>query len=159
MNNLLGKRGESLFVSSITRHVPHLKRIFDPSFLGDKFPDIDFYVSLMNYSLKKAFFLANVKTTEGMFYDVEKKKLRISIHKDRIDELLKFQLPVYIFGIDELTENIYFICANNLPAQTHLNGIPVIYPLDLQNLVYLYEEVKAYYDTTVDIKNFKSIFT
>ena len=90
---------------------------------------------------------------------MERTKLQIVIDKAKIDELLKFQLPVYIFGIDEVTETIYFVCANSLPAATNMNGMSIDYPLDLQNLVYLYEEVADYYDKTTDITRFSSKFT
>src|SRR5690349_22477887 len=113
MGNIIGKRGESIFSTLISRYVDPVGFLLDPTFLGDKFPTVDFYVHLLNYSHKKAFFFASVKTTT-LGYNADNTKLKITVEKEELAELIKYQLPVYLFGIDENRETGYFICANKL---------------------------------------------
>jgi len=50
----IGKRGESLFTAMITR--PCYNRMwFMDTFMGDKYPTIDFYVDLIDPTAERAF--------------------------------------------------------------------------------------------------------
>ena len=77
MSNKIGKRGESIFSTIISRNIPGIGLLLDPTFLGDKFPTVDFHVGLLDYPLK-GFFYASVKTTTLGYYP-DGKKLRINI--------------------------------------------------------------------------------
>jgi hypothetical protein len=58
-SNRIGKRGENIFATIISRNVASRGFLFDPTFLGDKFPTVDFHVDLLQYPYK-AFFYASV---------------------------------------------------------------------------------------------------
>ena len=76
MSNDIGKIGERIFTVLIGRYFDQQGYLFDPIFLGDKYPTVDFYVDLLNNQDEKGFFFVSVKTTiQG--YSADKKKLKI----------------------------------------------------------------------------------
>src|SRR5581483_5261165 len=129
--------GEIIFSNIISRYVDPMGFLLDPTFMGEKFAGIDFYVGLLGYTLKRGFFLASIKTTTlGYFADAS--KIKIFIEKAEIERLNKFQVPMYLFGIDENQEKGYFIYANKLDDSQHLNGIPVKHPVDSEHIKLLW---------------------
>ena len=157
MSDKIGKRGESIFSTIISRYINAAGFLFAPSFMGDKFPVVDFYVDLLNYPSKRGFFFASVKSTTLGYYP-DNSKLKISINRDEIGELKKFPVPVYLFGIDEKAERGYFICGNTLDASLNLNGIPTKYPVDGVNIGQLWKEVADFWDNSNEITKFVSSF-
>lgn len=156
MSNQIGKRGESIFSTIISRNVSSRGFLFDPTFLGDKFPTVDFHVGLLGYPLK-GFFYASVKTTTLGYYP-DGKKLRINIGKEEITQLIKFTIPVYVFGIDELEEKGYLISASNLDNHRNLNGLETTYPVNELNIARLWDEVAEYWDNCLKLPKFVSNF-
>ena len=156
MSNRIGKRGENIFAMIITRKGLTGQFLFDPTFLGDKFPTVDFYVSLLDYP-RKAFFFASVKTTT-LGYQVQEGKLKITVDKEELEELSKFNLPVYIFGIDEDKELGFFISNSDLDISMNINGMPTRYPINPTNLEALYKEVAGYWDNSHKNTKFVSSF-
>ena len=156
MSNRIGKRGESIFSTIITRKSSSGKFLFDPTFLGDKFPVVDFYVALLDFPLH-AFFFASVKTTT-LGYTAKEGKLKISIDKEEIAELAKSNLPTYIFGVDELIEEGFFIAAADLDTALNFNGMPTIYPVIPGNLELLFKEVAEYWQNSHKNTKFVSSF-
>lgn len=157
MNNSIGKRGEAIFSNIISRYSEPFGFLFDPTFMGEKFSGIDFYVGLMGYTFKKSFFLASVKTTT-LGYSSDNSRIKISLDKNEIEVLGKFQVPVYLFGIDENQEKGYFICANRIDNTKNLNGITVKYPVDSDHMKLLWMEVKGYWEKSNEITKFVSSF-
>jgi hypothetical protein len=157
MSNHIGKRGENIFSTIISRYVPTAGFMLDPTFLGEKFPSVDFHVDLLNYPHKKGFFFASVKTTTRG-YNADQSRLKITVDKDEIAELNKFPVPVYLFGIDENEETGFFLNANSLDNTHNLNGIPVDYPVNLDNIERLWKEVANYWDNNNEITKFVSHF-
>ena len=131
--------------------------MLDPTFLGDKFPTVDFYVHLLNYNTKKAFFFASVKTTT-LGYTANNTKLRITVNKAELAELIKYSVPIYLFGIDENEENGYFVCANHLDTTKNLNGISTRFPMNSINIDLLWKEVANYWNNNKEIMKFVSHF-
>jgi hypothetical protein len=156
MSNRIGKRGENIFATIISRNIATKGFLLDPTFLGDKFPTVDFHVDLLEYPFK-GFFYASVKTTTLGYYP-DGDRIRITIDKDEIAELSKFVLPVYIFGIDEIREKGYVISANNLDKSMNVNGVITKYPLDSGNIELLWKEVAGYWDNSREITKFVSSF-
>jgi len=157
MSNQIGKRGESIFSTIISRNVASRGFLFDPTFLGDKFPTLDFHVGLLGYPLK-GFFYASVKTTTLGYYP-DGKKLRINIGKEEITQLVKFTIPVYVFGIDELEEKGCLISANDLDIHKNFNGLETKYPVNDHNIARLWDEVAQYWDNSQKLPKFISNFT
>jgi hypothetical protein len=156
MSNRIGKRGENIFATIISRNVASRGFLFDPTFLGDKFPTVDFHVDLLQYPYK-AFFYASVKTTTLGYYPGDE-KIKITIGKDEVAELNKFLIPVYIIGIDETQEKGYLISANNLDTSLNINGIPTKFPVGSTVLQLLWKEVADYWDNSRIITKFVSSF-
>lgn len=157
MSNDIGSRGESIFGMLISRYVDPYGSLFKPVFLGDKYPTVDFHIDLLNYTDKKGFFFASIKTTtQG--YSADKTKLKIHVSKEELRELSKFPIPVYLFGIDAMEEKGYFICANDINTNSNLNGLPHKYPIDKPHVIALWEEVKQFWDTNRSIYTFTSKF-
>ncbi len=156
MNNKIGKRGENIFATIISRNVASKGFLLDPTFMGDKFPTVDFHVDLLQYP-HKAFFYASVKTTT-LGYSPGDEKIKITIGKEEVAELGKFSIPVYIFGIDETKEKGYMISANNLNTSLNINGIPTRFPITNTVLQLLWKEVADYCDNSRIITKFVSSF-
>jgi hypothetical protein len=152
MSDKIGKRGENIFSAIISRYVSSRGFLFAPSFMGDKFPAVDFYVGLLNYESKSCFFLALIKCT-GSGYNADGSKLKINVGIKEIEQLKKFGVPVYLFGINERDETGYFICANNLDNSINLNGIPTKYPVDGITSQQLWQEVAEYWENSSESRN------
>jgi hypothetical protein len=157
MSNDIGKRGERIFTVLIGRYFDPNGYLFDPIFLGDKYPTVDFYLDLLNYTDKKGFFFVSVKTTtQG--YTSDKSKLKIQVSKEELKELIKYPIPVYLFGIDAVEEKAYFTCVNHINTNINLNGISVGYELNKLSMNLLWEEVKQFWDNNHSIHSFTSKF-
>lgn len=157
MSNDIGKRGERIFTMLSGRYFDPKGYLFDPIFLGDKYPTVDFYVDLLNNKDKKGFFFVSVKTTtQG--YTADKTKLKIQVSKEELKELVKYPVPVYLFGIDAEAEKGYFTCVNHIDTNANLNGLSVDYPLDKFYANELWREVKNFWDNHRVIDFFTSKF-
>ena len=157
MSNVIGKRGESIFSTIISRYVDQKGFLFDPTFLGEKFPTVDFYVHLLVKNDLKAFFFASVKTTT-LGYNSNHSQLRIAIDATEVIELTKYKIPTYLFGIDESSETGYFVCANHLDTTKNLNGLPTKFPVNSLDISLLWSEVANYWNNTKEITKFVSHF-
>jgi hypothetical protein len=155
MRNSIGSRGESIFEVLITKHTTS-GRLFDPSFLGDKHPLIDFHIDLLNHPYP-AFFHASIKATRRG-YTAKKDRLKVSISKSEKITLAKCIVPVYIFGIDEKTEKGYLAPANNLASHLITSNISTLHEITEANLLKLYKEVSAYWENSRKKTKFVSSF-
>jgi hypothetical protein len=70
-SNSIGQMGESEFIIIITRNYK-----FQPAHLGEKYPNVDFFVELRGHT-EPYYFLVQVKATDRGIN--RNKKLRISI--------------------------------------------------------------------------------
>jgi hypothetical protein len=147
LNDPRGKRGESIFEVRLTDFSAFPKPLFDPGFLGDKWPTIDFYVELRNVKGSTPHFLAQVKTTAGNLTDTSE-NLRISTREQDIRRLLRIPGPTYLFGVHEPTERVFVRSVHKgIPVQA-ITRIPVSYELTPENLRVLYDEVRTFWKST-----------
>ena len=157
MSNDIGKIGERIFTVLISRHFDPNGYLFDPVFLGDKYPTVDFYVDLLNNQDEKGFFFVSVKTTtQG--YSTDKTKLKIQVSKEELHALRKYPVPVYLFGIDAVEEKGYFTCVNHIDTNSGLSGLLVTYPFEKPHIDALWAEVKQFWDANHSIDSFTSKF-
>ena len=157
MSNEIGKRGERIFAFIVGKSFAPHGYLFDTVFLGDKYPTVDFYVDLLNYTVKKGFFFASVKTTtQG--YTTEKNHLKIFVSKEELQELVKYQVPTYVFGIDAVEEKGYFTRVNHINIDQNLSSLSLAYPMESPYLWELWEEVKLFWDNNGSIHSFTSKF-
>jgi hypothetical protein len=110
-SDAIGQRGESIFVSLITKYEPGESRLFRPQFLGDKSPFVDFIVFLDEPGLTHLFFLVQVKATRKG-YTVGERRLKVQVSEKHIQYLASCPAPTYVVGIDEETEVGYLVSAN-----------------------------------------------
>ncbi|AOY83879.1 DUF4365 domain-containing protein [Moorena producens JHB] len=153
---VIGQRGESIFIVLITRKHPTRGYLFDhPRFLGDKKRTIDFYVELFHDESLIPFFFVQVKSTsEG--YTVKEHRLKVQVTATDIKRLAAYPAPTYIVGIDESRERGYIVSANG-ECQTGFSSLCTDYPLNPDKLALLWDEVAAYW-TSSTYPAFRSAF-
>lgn len=156
LRDSIGQRGESIFYVIITRLYERSFPLFQPQFLGDKWPVADFIVELTNYSGKIIpYFFVQVKTTRKG-YTQKENRLKIKISKDNTNKLSSYPAPTYIVGIDEIQETGYIISASG-EHQTDLTSLSTQFPLNKEIQDILWQEVVNFW-THVDISHKVSTF-
>lgn len=141
-SDALGDRGEAILYTILTTFHGS-KPLFRPVFLGAKWAVADFAVELLGQP--GAFFLIQVKTTEqGMN---TKKRLKVSVTKERYNALASTAVPTYIVGVDNPAETAY-ISAALQPRKAKLSSLTTRYSLR-ESLVRqrLFDEVQAFWQT------------
>ena len=98
----IGKRGESLFTAMITRPC-HNRMWFIDTFMGEKYPTIDFYVNLIDSTVERAFLYVQVRATNnGYSGNGATRKLNVKVTKRDIQRLKRIPGPTYVVGIDNI---------------------------------------------------------
>lgn len=152
--NIIGSRGESIFYTLLTRRVdlpgqaiPAGGYLFEPQFLGDKWPFADYFVELRGTEpTLNAFFFVQVKTTT-LGYTQQKKRLKAGADAAKIQGLTAYPAPTYLVGIDQENEQGFLVSANN-ERQTRLPAVSTAFPLsDGLTRWTLWQEVLAYWQT------------
>jgi hypothetical protein len=151
MKNFIGDRGEYIFTTLISEKTSS-GYLFNPIFLGQKWPTSDFYVELFKTSKPMFCFFQIKATSKG--YTVKEQKLKINISKNNLEKLSKLPAPSYVIGINEITKKGYIISVNgdNIKA---INNLPTTYPLNKTNLEKLWQEIKQFWNNSnnYDFKN------
>ncbi|MGK7897816.1 MAG: hypothetical protein AB4372_30425 [Xenococcus sp. (in: cyanobacteria)] len=116
LRDVIGFRGEKILELCLTDYQAFPQPLFNPGFLGDKWPAIDFYVELTSIPGKRLYFFGQAKATTS---ELTKNStiLNISTTKKNIEQLLEIPGSTYIFGIHEPTKRVF--------AQSVHTGIPV----------------------------------
>jgi hypothetical protein len=140
----IGKRGESIVVTLLTRPYRNGEPFFQPQFLGDKYPMIDFFVELLGvFGAPRPFFLVQARTTTRGFTTRER-KLRIQVTPVQMNGLIAYPAPTYIIGIDDAAEQAYLFAAVTGGAP-YLSSLPTAHPLNQATLQSLYDEVRHFW--------------
>lgn len=150
MKNIIGDRGEFIFSVLISQKTRN-GYLFKPHFLGEKWPTADFYVELFDTDKPMFCFFQIKATTKG--YTKTDKKLLASLNAKSAETLLNMPAPTYLIGIDETKEKGYIVSTNEDPFKA-VNNIPTTYPLNKNNLVKLWKEVKEFWNNS-NIYNYK----
>lgn len=152
--NIIGSRGEALFYTLITKRVDIVGKVipaggylFEPQFLGEKWPFADYFVELRGtIATINPFFFVQVKTTT-LGYTQVSNRLKSKADAAKIQGLAAYPAPTYVVGIDLYNEQGYVVSANNERC-TGLSSINTAYPLsDGMNRWLLWQEVLAYWHT------------
>jgi hypothetical protein len=146
LNEVTGFRGEKILELGLTDYASFSRPLFSPGFLGDKWPAIDFYVELIGVRKRTPYFFAQAKSTRGA---ISGKRLRISTKRQDVARLLRVPGPTYIFGIHEPTMRIFVRSVHAGIPESAITTIPIDHELTTMNLKRLYDEVKAYWTTTL----------
>lgn len=144
-SNRIGALGEHLFNYIISRNYK-----FQPVQLGEKYPNVDFFVELLGCD-KPYYFLVQTKATEKGIN--RNGKLRISIPKGKIKALAKYSCPTYLVGIDIPGEQAFIYPVNKMPRKA-ISSFSTAKPLTAAILDNLFDDVIAFWGNT-DIKKNK----
>jgi len=146
--NLIGARGEAIFVARIMDFCGRDLPYFDPHFLGDKFPVFDHLVNVIDGESISAYFFAQVKTTsKGYVTRADGKRyLNVSVSKASLNDMVIYPGPAYLFGIDEVDGKAFIVGIDKAVA-SGFSAMPATYELDCTTIRQLWDEVKAYWSS------------
>lgn len=147
LREVIGFRGEKITELALTDYSAFKRPLFQPGFLGDKWPTIDFYVELNSVRGKRPYFFVQTKATKSKITS-SSTSLTISTRKSDIERLLKIPGPTYIIGVHEPTKRAFIRSVHTgLPIQS-ISRIPLSYELTSTNLRKLHSEVNAFWRST-----------
>jgi hypothetical protein len=140
-----GTRGEKIVELCLTDFQTSRRPLFRLSFLGDKWPTIDFYAELRAVRKRTPYFLAQVKATTR---HLSPQNLNISSKRIDIARLLRIPGPTYIFGVHEPSKRVFVKSVHlGVPKQA-ITRIPIRNELTPGRLRELYEEVREFWKTS-----------
>lgn len=145
LRDVTGFRGEKLTELALTDYSQFERPLFQPGFLGDKWPAIDFYVELTAVAGKRPYFFLQTKTTTSRLTN-QSKNLRVSTHKIDIVRLLQIPGPTYIAGVHEPTKRVFIRSVHTGVPKTAITRIPLAYELSPVNLQLLHDEVREFWN-------------
>jgi len=139
----IGERGEMIFRLAVTnfRNLP--KPLFRATFLGEKWPAVDFYVELRGVSNCRAGFFVQVRSTAAKMRSGAT-HLPIYLPRKKCEELYAVPGPTFVVGVHEPTQNAYILSLHARPTQG-VTRIPLKNVIDFQNLKALHNEVKRFW--------------
>ncbi|HET7229862.1 MAG TPA: DUF4365 domain-containing protein [Longimicrobium sp.] len=141
MHDLIGDRGEAIFMVVVTRGYLFRK----PRHFGEKMPVVDYYVEPVRKTAHPLFFLVQVKsTTRG--YTLRDKRLKVAVASDEMQRLAAYPAPTYVVGIDVPAELGYIVSANG-ETVTGFSSMCTDHPLTADVLAVLRAEVESYWNT------------
>lgn len=113
--------------------------------LGEKWPDADFLVELLDAGLEKPFFFVQVKTT-WRGYSKKDHRLLVTAKAEKVRALAAYPAPTYIVGIDAdpEVEAGYLVSANG-EHLTGLSSMSTEKPINLSNRQLLWDEVREFW--------------
>jgi hypothetical protein len=143
MTNVIGVRGEHIFVLAITDYEQFQTPLFRPGFLGEKWPAVDFYVELLGVPAVQPFFFVQVKTTVAPL-SAGDTQIKIVTEKKTCQKLYEIPVPTYIVGVHEPTKKAYILSLHDKPTKG-VYSIPMQHELTPDNLKILHEEVREFW--------------
>lgn len=155
MSDAIGQRGEAIAYVLLTKLHPTRGQLFRPQFLGDKWPFVDYLVALEDAGPLTPFFFVQVKTTRKG-YTAKGKRLKVNVSESHIFGLASYPAPVYIIGVDEVSEAGYIVSANGENLSS-LSSLSTEFPINATNQDRLWNEVRAYWGASTSPK-LKSTF-
>lgn len=144
MHDLIGDRGELLFRLNIaTIEAGWSAARFRPAFLGEKWPNIDFYVELVNPPAGiRPYFLAQVKTTQRP-YTRSQGRLPVQLDAAEAQALAAYPAPVYLIGVNETDRRCFIASARG--KTVGLSSLTAAHELDGVTRGILWSEVLTYW--------------
>ena len=141
--DVIGARGEAIFTQLMTEFDTEAGPLFNPCFLGEKWPALDFMVTLEGEFPATPFFFVQVKTTRAG-YTPRSHRLKAQVTAEQMRRLDAYPAPTYIVGIDEVSKQGYLI-ASRAEAGYSLSSIPTLYSLNRDTRALLWREVQDYW--------------
>jgi hypothetical protein len=144
LKDVVGKRGEQILMLCLTDYQAYSAPLFNPGFLGDKWPVVDFYVEVLGSRKRKPFFLAQAKATSR---PLEPTHVCITSKKRDIQGLRKIPGPTYMFAIHEPTKRVFVKAVHSgtpVRAITRIARANELTPIRLKDLR---DEVNAFWSS------------
>jgi hypothetical protein len=142
----LGRFAEMLAATALIRPFDRGARPvpFRATYLGDKYPAVDFLVDLLAADdSSRGFFFVQVKGTISA--TPAHPRLAIDVPRDRFNRLVEITAPTYLIGVDLATEVPYVVAAYRR-RRTPVSSITKAFPLtDDAVRVKLYREVRTFW--------------
>lgn len=138
-------RGEIITELVLTDFSEFPRPLFQPGFLGDKWPSIDFYVELNSVRGKRPYFFIQTKATQTQI-TAKSKSLAISTTKKDIEALLRIPGPTYLVGVHEPSKRAFIRSVHTGLPQKAITRIPISHELTSANLQILHTEVKDFWN-------------
>lgn len=144
LQDAIGLRGESIFFVALTKLYGRTNPLFNPRFLGEKYPSVDYIVELIDPSAQIIpYFFVQVKTTRAG-YTKRRHRLKAAISSKDMLPLALLPAPTYVVGVDEVNEVAYIVAANRSYTQG-LSSISTQFPLNQQTQENLFLEVREFW--------------
>jgi hypothetical protein len=144
LQDVTGFRGEKIVELCLTEYSAFSGPLFRPSFLGDKWPALDFYVELNGVRGKRPYFLVQSKATSQSL-SARDTSLRISSTRNDVARLLQIPGPTYILGVHEPSRRVFAKSVHTGIAIRGITRIQLSHELTPMNLQSLYDEVRGYW--------------
>lgn len=140
----IGERGELICRLRLTSFVGE-KQLFRPAFLGEKWPDVDLLVEMVEptRSGRRGFFFAQVKATRMGYLDNGRLKIP-AVDRARVEALGAYAIPTYLLGVDEPRERVYIVAVQGRLAG--MSSMSHDHELTRERLPALRDEIEAYWD-------------
>jgi len=145
LQDAIGLRGESIFFVALTKLYGRPEPLFNPRFLGEKYPSVDYIVELNSPSARIIpYFFVQVKTTRAG-YTKRDHRLKVKVpHKDSV-RLVALPAPTYVVGVDEVNEATYIVSANGRYTKG-LSSLSTQFPLNQPTQELLFQEVSKFWN-------------
>ena len=140
---VIGDRGENIFELAVTDYSRFARPLFHPTFLGDKWPSVDYYVELLGVRDCRPAMFVQVKST-GQPLSADSRDIEISLPKGKCVSLFMVPGPTYLAGIHEPTRRAFILSIHRRPNQG-VYRIPLRNELTPENLLLLYNEVAEFW--------------
>jgi hypothetical protein len=108
VRDLIGKRGEAIFVARLMDFCGNPEPYFDPHWLGDKCPTYDYLVELVNARDSTPYFFVQVKATQKAQTKRER-RLVVQVGATEVQRMVECPVPTYLVGVDEPSSDAYIV--------------------------------------------------
>jgi len=137
-------RGESIFFVALTKLYGRPDPLFNPRFLGEKYPSVDYIVELIAPSAQVIpYFFVQVKATRAG-YTKRDHRLKVKISDKDVARLAALPAPTYLVGVDEVSETAYLVSANGR-SRKGLSSLSTQFRLNQQRQDLLFQEVLQFW--------------
>jgi hypothetical protein len=144
IQDTVGNRGENIFELALTDYSLFAQPLFALSFLGEKWPAVDYYVELRGLRRDRLFFLAQVKATTRAFPD-NAAHLRVTATKSDVLRLKQIPGPTYIFGVHEPSRRVFVRAIHADSPKRGFSQIAIGHELTPSKLLQLRNEVRDFW--------------
>jgi hypothetical protein len=157
----IGRLAELVAATDLSRPVMgrYHRPLFRATWLGDKYPAVDFLVDVLGRKdTSLGFFFAQVKGTAPA--RAQAARLSIDVPRERFNQLVRLPVPTYLIGVDVNAEVSYLVAAHR-SRRARVSGMTKAYCLrDDAVKIGLYREVLGFWQAnkaTLQRTGFKDV--